>query len=172
MVEEIKSTPPVTGENDTKSAATPPEKTLEEKYNELMVEFAKMKRASDRNSSEAADWKKKYQSTLSEKEQMDMEKAEKEAKKDEEIQALRRENSINKLEKTYLGLGYLPDEAAQMAVAEADGDFETRAKLMAAVDARKRKAYEAEWLKTRPEVNAGTEAAEEDPFIVGFRSVK
>jgi len=147
------------------------EKSVEQRYEELMVEFAKLKRASDKNASEAADWRKKYQSTLSEKEQMDMEKAEAAAKREEEYQALLRENRINKLEKTYLGLGYLPDEAAQMAVAEVDGDFDTRVKLMNSVDSRKKKEYEAEWLKTRPEINAGTDAAEEDPFIKGFKSV-
>lgn len=172
MAEEVKNPQvPETEEAESKPAPAP-EKTLEEKYNELMVEFAKLKRASDKNSSEAADWRKKYQATLSEKEKMDMDKAEAEAKREEQFQALLRENKINKLEKDYLGLGYLPDEAAQMAVAEVDGDFDTRKKLMSSVDARKKKAYEAEWLKTRPEVNAGTEGKEEDPFIIGFRNLK
>lgn len=172
MAEEVKN--PQTPETEAAESkpATPPEKTLEEKYNELMVEFAKLKRASDKNSSEAADWRKKYQATLSEKEKMDMDKAEEEAKREEQFQALLRENRINKLEKDYLGLGYLPEEAAQMAVAEVDGDFDARKKLMSSVDARKKKAYEAEWLKTRPEINAGTEGKEEDPFVIGFRSIK
>lgn len=172
MAEEVKN--PQAPETDAAESkpATPPEKTLEEKYNELMVEFAKLKRASDKNSSEAADWRKKYQATLSEKEKMDMDKAEEEAKREEQFQALLRENRINKLEKDYLGLGYLPEEAAQMAVAEVDGDFDARKKLMSSVDARKKKAYEAEWLKTRPEINAGTEGKEEDPFIIGFRNIK
>lgn len=156
--ENITNSPETAAPASGQTAQTPaaaPEKTLEQKYEELMVEFAKLKRASDKTTSEAADWRRKYQATLSEKEQMDMDKAEQAAKREEEFQALLRENRINKLEKDYLGLGYLPEEAAQMAVAEVDGDFETRKKIMSAVDARKRKSYEAEWLKSRPEAFAG-----------------
>ena len=132
-----------------------PEKTPEQRLEELMVEYAKLKRASDKNASEAAEYRKKYQTTLSEKERADMEKAEAAARDREELETLRRENQISKVEKTYLGLGWLPDEAAKMAVADVDGDFETRLKLMAAVDERKKKAYEAEWLKGRPEAFTG-----------------
>lgn len=132
-----------------------PEKTPEQRLEELMVEYAKLKRASDKNASEAAEYRKKYQTTLSEKERADMEKAEAAARDREELETLRRENQISKVEKTYLGLGWLPDEAAKMAVADVDGDFDTRLKLMAAVDERKKKAYEAEWLKGRPEAFTG-----------------
>lgn len=132
-----------------------PEKTADQRLAELMVEYAKLKRASDKNASEAAEYRKKYQATLSEKERADLEKAEAAARRDEELETLRRKDRIHEIEKVYLGLGYLPDEAGQIAVAEADGDFESKAKLMAAVDARKRKAYEAEWLKGRPDPFAG-----------------
>lgn len=132
-----------------------PEKTPEQRLEELMVEYAKLKRASDKNASEAAEYRKKYQTTLSEKERADMEKAEAAARDKEELETLRRKDRIHEIEKVYLGLGYLPDEAGQIAVAEADGDFDTKAKLMASVDARKRKAYEAEWLKGRPEAFTG-----------------
>ena len=124
---------------------------------ELMVELAKLKKAQERAASEAAEYKKKYNAKLSEKERVDAEKAEREAEREEQFQQLLRENKINKLEKYYLGeLKYTPDEASQMAVAEVDDDFDAKLKIQLAVDKRKKKEYEAEFIKSRPQMNAGT----------------
>ena len=122
---------------------------------EMMTEIARLKRKADKADSEAAEWKRKYRSTLSEKENLDAEKAEREAEREEQFKQLLRENQINKLEKTYMGLGYTVGEASKIAAAEVDNDFDAKAKIMAEVDARKKKEYEAEWLKNRPPVNAG-----------------
>lgn len=124
---------------------------------ELMVELAKVKKAQERAASEAAEYKKKYNAKLSEKERVDAEKAEREAEREEQFQQLLRENKINKLEKYYLGeLKYTPDEASQMAIAEVDDDFDAKLKIQLAVDKRKKKEYEAEFIKSRPQMNAGT----------------
>lgn len=122
---------------------------------ELMVEMAKLKKAQERAASEAAEYKKKYNATLSEKEKIDVEKAEKEAEKEERFKALERENHINKLEKGYLAMKYTADEASRMAVAEADGDLEAKMKIMAEVDARKQKEIEQEIRRSIPEPNFG-----------------
>jgi hypothetical protein len=42
-----------------------------------------------------------------------------------------------------------------MAVAETDGDQETKIKIMSEVDGRKKKQYEAEFFASRPDVNVG-----------------
>ena len=124
---------------------------------ELMVELAKLKKAQERAASEAAEYKKKYNAKLSEKERVDAEKAEREAEREEQFQQLLRENKINKLEKYYLGeLKYTPDEASQMAIAEVDDDFDAKLKIQLAVDKRKKKEYESEFIKSRPQMNAGT----------------
>ena len=124
---------------------------------ELMVELAKVKKAQERAASEAATYKKKYNEKLSEKEKIDLEKAEREAEREEQFQQLMRENKINKLEKYYLGeLKYTPDEASKMAVAEVDEDLDAKLKIQLAVDKRKKKEYEAEFIKSRPHLNAGT----------------
>lgn len=138
---------------------------------ELMNEIAKLKRAVDKSSSEAADYKKKWKETLSQTEVATMEKAEEEARRDEQLKALMRENQINKLEKTYLGLNYTADEASRMAIAEADNDFDAKQKIMAEVDARKQKELEAQWLASRPSPSMGIDDAEDDPFLKGFNSV-
>jgi len=123
---------------------------------DLMTEIAKLKREKDKASSEAAEFKKKYRESLSEVEKASEEKAEQEAQRDEQFKQLLRENTINKIEKSYLAMGWTADEASSVAIAEADGDFDTKVKIMAQVDARKKKEYEADFLKSRPELNFGT----------------
>ena len=122
---------------------------------ELMVEMAKLKRAQEKASSEAAEYKKKWQASLSEQEKASMEKAEAEAKRQEEWNAIVRENKINKVEKTYLAMGWNADEASRMAIAEVDDDFDGKVKIQKEVDARKKKEYEAEIFKSIPNVNIG-----------------
>lgn len=122
---------------------------------ELMAELAKVKRAQEKAASEAAEYKKKYNAKLSEKEKIDLEKAEREAERDEQFQQLVRENKINKVEKSYLALGYTAEEAAKMAVAEVDEDFDAKLKIQLAVQKRQKKEYEAEFIKSRPQLNAG-----------------
>lgn len=131
-----------------------PEKS-EPSVQELMTEIARLKRAADKASSEASEFKKKYRESLSEVEKASMEKAEKEAAREEEFNQLRRENSINRLEKQYMVLGFTPDEAARMAIAETDNDQDAKIKIMSEVDGRKKKQYEAEFLASRPDVNVG-----------------
>lgn len=130
---------------------------------ELLNRIATLERKADKASAEAADYKKKWKDSLSSQEQASIEKAEKEAEREEKFNQLLRENSINKLEKTYLGLGYLAEEAEKMAAAEFDGDLETKTKIMREVDARKKKEFEVEFLKSRPDINAG--AGGESPNV-------
>ena len=120
-----------------------------------MTEIAKLKRAQEKAASEAADYKKKWKESMSATEQASLEKAEKEAEREEQFQQLMRENTINRIEKQYLAMGWTADEASRMATAETDGDIDAKVKIMAEVDARKKKAYEAEFLASRPDVNIG-----------------
>ena len=139
---------------------------------ELLVKIAKLEREKNKASSEAADWKKKFRATQSVQEIADAEKAEQEARRQEENEQMRRQLNILTLEKSYLGMGFTADEAGRMAVAEADNEFETKMKILAEVDARKKKDFEAEFIKSRPEINASSSKEEEDLFIKGFNSVK
>lgn len=163
MSEEIKKDDvqleqPKTG---TDNPATEPNKadaptvSVEEQLQEALTQIAKLKRAQEKAATEAADYKKKYNATLSEKEKVDIEKAEKEAERDEQYKALLRENQINKLEKSYLAMGYTADEASRMATAEADGELDAKMKIMAEVDARKKKEYEQEFRRSIPQPNFG-----------------
>lgn len=130
---------------------------------ELLNRIATLERKADKASAEAADYKKKWKESLSSQEQASLEKAEKEAEREEKFNQLLRENNINKLEKTYLGLGFTASEAEKMAIAEADSDIEAKTAVLKAVDERKHKEYEAEFIKSRPDINAG--AGGENPNI-------
>jgi hypothetical protein len=142
MAEEIKDGTQQTVE---KPVEKPQEEKKEEKkekepsVQELMVEMAKLKRAQEKASSEAAEYKKKWQASLSEQEKASMEKAEAEAKRQEEWNAIVRENKINKVEKTYLAMGWNADESSRMAIAEVDDDFDGKVRIQREVDARKKR---------------------------------
>lgn len=129
--------------------------SLEEQVQQLMLENARIKKSLDKAASEASNFKKQLREKQSADEIAMQEKAEKELEREEQFNQLLRENNINKLEKSYLSMGYTSDEASRIAIAEVDNDFEARIKIMAEADARKKKSYEAEWLKSRPEINVG-----------------
>lgn len=140
---------------ETKVTETKDQKVAEPNVQELMNELAKSKREKDKACSEAAEFKRKYKEMLSESEKASMEKAEKEAAREEEFNRLVRENNINRLEKQYMKLGYTPDEAERMAVAETDNDQELKIKIMAEVDGRRQKEFEEKFYASRPNVNVG-----------------
>ena len=115
-------------ENGTEQAT---EKTAEqqlleatEQIQSLMNEVAKLKKASDKNAEEAANWKRQYKSTLSAQEQASQEKAEKEAEREAYIAQILRENQINKVTRQYLGLGWSEELATKAATATADNDMD------------------------------------------------
>lgn len=122
----------------------------------MMTDYAKLKRAFDKTSSELADTKKALKERLTEQEIASQEKAEAEAKREEEFEYYKRKDKIHETEKAYLKLGYTADEAERIAVAEADNDFETRSQIMGEVMARQKKEMEAEFIANRPEINAGS----------------
>ena len=133
--------------------------SIEEQMQQLMVENAKMKRAMDKAASEAADYKKKYNATLSEKEQADLAKAEREAERDAHLQELEREVSIHRFTESYLDLGYDKDSAIKAATAQVDNDVDTLFKLQKKVIDEKVLAKEQELIKDIPRAKTGVYAS-------------
>lgn len=121
----------------------------------LMLENARLKRANNKASSEASNYKKLLRERQSEEERASMEKAEMDAEREERYNELLRKSNINDLEKNYLAQGYTLEEATKMATAEVDGDIDSKFKIMSEVSARQKKEYEAEWLKSRPQASIG-----------------
>ena len=137
----------------------PTTQTIEEQLQALMVENAKMKRAFDKASSEAADYKKKYNATLSEQEKASMEKAEEQARRDERLAELERENSIHRYTEQYLDLGYDKASAIEAATAQVDGDVDALFKLQKKIIDEKVLAKEQELIKDMPRATTGRYAS-------------
>lgn len=153
------ATQPEKNVTETKTETQTTTKSVEEQLQALMVENAKMKRAFDKASSEAADYKKKYNATLSEKEQADMAKAEEQARRDERLAELERENSIHKFTEQFYDLGYDKESAIAAATAQVDGDVETLFKLQKKIIDEKVLAKEQELIKDIPRAKSGTYAS-------------
>lgn len=153
------ATQPEKNVTETKAEVQTTTKSVEEQLQALMVENAKMKRAFDKASSEAADYKKKYNATLSEKEQADMAKAEEQARRDERLAELERENSIHKFTEQFFDLGYDKESAIAAATAQVDGDVETLFKLQKKIIDEKVLAKEQELIKDIPRAKSGTYAS-------------
>lgn len=137
----------------------PTTQSYEDQIQKLLVENAKLKRASERANSEAADYKKKYNATLSEQERASQEKAEEQARRDERLAELERENSIHRFTESYLDLGYDKESAIAAATAQVDNDVDTLFKLQKKVIDEKVLAKEQELIKDIPRAKTGVYAS-------------
>lgn len=129
--------------------------STEEQLQKLLVENAKLKRSFDKAASEASDYKKKYNATLSEQEKASLEKAEEQARRDERLAELERENSIHRYTESYLDLGYDKETAIKAATAQVDGDVDTLFTLQKKIIDEKVLAKEQELIKDIPRAKTG-----------------
>lgn len=86
---------------------------------------AKLKEALSRANGDAAEWKRKYRATLDDAKRAEEERAERDKARDEELETLRKERTISKLEAQYLAVGYSAELASASAKAQAEGDTAT-----------------------------------------------
>lgn len=126
------------------------EKTPEEKIAELQVQIEKLKKATDKATSEASNYKKQLRERQSADEIAAIEKAEREAKQQEEIESMRRELSVSKFEKNFLSLGYDNDLASRAAVAQYDNNVEELFEIQKAFTEQLLKKAKAELVKQTP----------------------
>lgn len=153
------------------SGSDEPQPSLEEQMQQLRIENAKLKKAQEDAATDASNWKKKYNATLSDAEKLAQEKADKEAEKDAELAKLRKESAVSKYEKNFLTLGYSQELAKKAAEAQFDGDTDTLFLVQSQAQEAIVKAKEAEWYKNRPEINTGAgDGSKDDPFLQGFNS--
>lgn len=146
-----------------------PQLSAEEQLAKALAETKKLKAAMDKAASDAADWKKKYRATLDEKAQLDLEKAEREASFQTEFDQLKRENTINKMAKSFIGMGYTEEQAIKASEAQIDGDTDELFRIQQAFLTARDKQREAEWMKSLPTPPSGNgDGKDIDPFIAGF----
>lgn len=150
-------TPPETQqETPQEPEATPDTKALNEQLQSALVEIARLKRQVDKSSSEAAEFKKKYRESLSETEKASQEKAEAEAKKQEEFESMKKALRINELTENFMDLGYSKEMAKKAATAQAENDTSALLEIQKQFQEKQKRDWETEFLKNRPEINAGT----------------
>lgn len=145
-------------EETSKVSPKQPEKSEEKNepnVNDLMVEIAKLKRMVDKNASEAKEWKEKFRSTQSEKEILDAEKAEAQAKRDEEFETMKRTIRIHDLTENFMDLGYSKDLAKKAASAQVDNDTQALLNIQRLFQEQQKKTWEHDFLASRPDINVG-----------------
>ncbi len=153
---ETPETPAPEETNPKAEETTPDTKALTEQLQSALVEIARLKRQVDKNSSEAAEYKKKYRETLSEQEQASLAKAEEQAKHEEEFESLKKQVRVNELTENFMDLGYSKDLARKAAMAQVESDTQTLLDVQKQFQEAQKMEWEADFLKNRPEINAGT----------------
>ena len=133
--------------DDTPKAET---KSAEETHAELLAENKRMKKAFDKASSEAAAYKKQLMATKSDDEKLSMEKAERDAALREELEMLRKESQVNKLAKSFMGMGYPEDMASKAAEAQFSGDADELLRIQKQHIDNLEKKIRAELMKKMP----------------------
>ena len=149
---------PDDGKKDPKPEGNPPAPDKggkEPSVQELMLEVAKLKRSQEKAASEAAEYKKKWKESLTEKEQADMEKAEAQAKRDEEFETMKKTIAIHDLTENFMDLNYPKDLAKKAATAQVDGDTETLLAVQKQFQEQQKKDWEKDFLASRPDINVG-----------------
>ena len=125
-------------------------KTAEEMYAELLADNKRMKKALDKASGEAAEFKRQLMATKSDAEKLSMEKAERDAALKEELEALRKESKVNKYAKSFMACGYSEEMATRAAEAQYSGDTDELFRLQKLHSDNMAKQIRADIMKTMP----------------------
>lgn len=149
-MEENKNTETQATEVKETAETKAPEIDYEAELAKAMAEIKKMKATADKNASEAAEYKRKWKSSLDETQQANLAKEEADKALREELEALRRESSISKMEKSFIALGYSEEMANKAANAQIDGDTDTLFNIQKAVMEQLTKTIKADLTKQMP----------------------
>lgn len=150
MDENIKTNETEVTETTDNTENSAPAKSAEEMLAELLAENKRLKKAVDKSSADASEWKKKYVATQSESEKLSMEKAERDAAIKEELEALRKESKVNKFAKSFVAMGYSEEMAVKAAEAQFSGDTEELFRLQKIHNTEMEKRIRADVMRTMP----------------------
>lgn len=133
---------------------TPTVEELMEQLKQANADRDKYKSANDKLSKEAAENKRALRAKQTAEEQEAEAKAEAERETQEELENLRKELNHNKAVNAYKSI---PDDKMVESLIDAvsDADHNAIANIMEKYATAKVKEAQAEWLKSRPQVNAG-----------------
>lgn len=115
-----------------------------------------LKNANDKNSKEAAEYKRRLREKMSAEEQITEEQRIQREAHEKEFNDMKRELAVIRAEKSYMRLEMDPETANKAAVASVSGDNETLYSILEAhIKAVKEKAKQ-EFLASRPDIAAGS----------------
>jgi hypothetical protein len=151
MAEETKTNVAETTENNATVNATVTEPVVD---TVSKAEYEKLKSALDKALKEKGDITKQLRAKQSEDERISAEQAEAQRIRDEEFEAMKAELNHNKAVNAYKSI---PDEKMVESLIDAvsDADHIAIANIMEKYASVKVKEAQTEWLKSRPQANAG-----------------
>ena len=149
------TTPQTTPETDPVENQNPDVSELLKQIADLKVELNKSKKARDKALSETGEYKKQLRAKMSADEQAEEERRELEEQQKEYIASLEKFKAVAEATARYALQGMGPDMAKQAADAEISGDMDLLSDIQNKHFNQMLKAKEAEWLKSRPQVNVG-----------------
>ena len=135
-------------------------------------EITRLKNALSKSNSEAADYRKKWQSTLSEQERLEAERQQRETDMQTQLNALLREKQTSEFEKNFLATGYSPELAKSSATAMVDGNNAQVFADMNTFIAERTKQLQAEALNNQPQLTQGSPVPStppDDPVVEAFK---
>lgn len=114
-------------ENVTTTETTTPEVEAEAtpEVDERDKEILKLRKRLSEVNSESANYKRQLREKQSADEKAEADRAEAQAKMEQELKELRRDKTISDYKARFIGLGYADDDAVKSANALADGDVDT-----------------------------------------------
>ena len=125
-------------------------------FDDGSVEYSKLKKAFDTAASDAASWKKKYQSTLDDQTRAEQERAEKEQLLQNELEGLRKDKAKEGYRAQFLETGYSKELAEESAQAMVDGDTTRLFQNLQTFITEKSKSIEDAALNKQPGLTPGS----------------
>lgn len=132
-----------------------PQLSIEEQLAKALATQKMLEKKLDKTKQSNDELQRKYNEILTQDQKAKLEEAERKAEEAEELQRLRKENTVTKYEKNFLGLGYPDDLASEAAEAQYENDTETLFRIQNQFLAIRDKQKEAEWQKNRPLPKSG-----------------
>ena len=154
-------------ENDTQEITL---ESLSADNAKLRADLAKQKLALDKALHNNGELTKQLRAKMTAQEQEEAAKKEQAEAIQTRMTELENYKRKNEAKERYLTMGMSADFAKEAAEAEVAGDMDTLTAVYKKYNEATIKASRDEWLKSRPEPNAGREedAAKDDPFLAGF----
>lgn len=157
---------------ENKETQGKPEIDYEAEYKKMKAECAKLKSATDKACSQAADMKRQLREKQSEAERLEADRQEAEAAMKAELEAFRQREKISTYKSKLMESGYDSDSAQKMAEGLPDGisdEFFTAQKTF--LEARA-KAIESELLGKQPGLSSGKTPSSADIADLEYQKMR